>query len=175
MNVSDYRKQTRQTWADTWFPENICVWWYRSGMSAAIHSIDNRLDEVKKALFYGKDEYMEARVDEETFEDLDLSRGQKDLLHAVLGVATEAGELMEAIDPLLDPESDEQLDTINIDEEMGDLYYYMMRMHDVLETMPQSTMKRNLTKLLERYDEGTFSTEDALNRDKIQERKVLES
>lgn len=174
MNVSEYRKQTRQTWADTWFPD-VCLWWYRNAIRSLTRTIDLRLDTLKKALFYGDDDYMEPTLQEDTFEDLDLSQGEKDLLHAVLGVSTEAGELLEAIEPLLDPESDEQLDTINIDEEMGDLYYYMMRMHDVLETMPQSTMKRNLTKLLERYDEGTFSTEDALNRDKIQERKALES
>jgi len=174
MNISKYRKQTRQTWADTWFPD-VCLWWYRNYIRYTARTIDERMDKLKKALFYGDNGYMKSRADEGTFEDLDLSRGEKDLLHAVLGITTEAGELLEAIDPLLDPESDEQLDTINIDEEMGDVYYYLMRLHDTLETMPQSTMKRNLTKLLERYDEGSFSTEDALNRDKIQERQVLES
>lgn len=176
MDITRYRKKTRETWAETFFGETPTLWWSRHWMVLLAEQIDNRLDDLKKALFYGDDLQPEPRVDEETFEDLDLTRGQKDLLHAVLGIATEAGELMEAIEPLLYADNEHgKIDTTNLDEEMGDVYYYLMRMHDALQTDPDETMSRNLSKLLERYEHGEFNTEDALNRDTDQEREALTS
>lgn len=173
MDVTRYRQKSRQTWADTFFGTASLVH-YRRRIDQIAATIDYTLDSLKKHLFYGDNSAIEP-PDEElpSFDDQDLTRGQKDLLHAVLGIATEAGELLEAIEPLLQ-DDETVLDTTNIDEEMGDLYYYMARMHDALDSHPENTMDRNLAKLLERYD-GEFSTEDALNRDAGQEREALES
>ena len=173
MDITRYRQKTRTTWAETFFGDAFLEL-YRTRISNIADTLDSSLDSLKKHLFYGDNGAVTGDGDHNSFNDLDLSRGEKDLLHAVLGIATEAGELLEAIEPLLQ-EDEAIVDTVNIDEEMGDLYYYMMRMHDALDSYPAGTMDRNLAKLLERYDSGEFNTEDALNRDTGQERQALES
>jgi len=95
------------------------------------------------------------------------------LLHAVLGISDEAGELTGAIKKSLMYGKD--LDLVNIAEELGDLIWYVFLAIDSLGLTIERVQEINSAKLNEaRYKEG-FSHDEAINRDLKRERDVLES
>jgi len=129
--------------------------------------LGNILDSYKKRIFYGKGPNA-------TNTELDLIYSYNHVnpktLHAILGIATEAVELVEAIVPAL---RGEEVDLVNVNEELGDLYWYCAEIHRQSGTMPEDAYYKNIAKLKKRYPEG-FTSTDALNRDLDAERKVLE-
>jgi NTP pyrophosphatase (non-canonical NTP hydrolase) len=125
----------------------------------------SELDWLKKAIFYGK--------------DLDTARGNPALLldphrarvlHGVVGIATEAGELLEALRDHV--EHGKPLDPVNLREELGDLMWYMAILCRALGTDFETEQKRNIAKLTARYPEK-FTETRAIDRDLEQERQVL--
>lgn len=135
------------------------------------------LDGVKKALFYGKALDAGFFAGETHIDDAMLSaihpERQKaiDILHCVIGIATEAGELLEALYSAMD--SGAQLDTVNVAEEVGDVQWYCANLVTALDTTLDAVQQTNIAKLQKRYPEK-FTAEAALNRDLDGERKVLE-
>ena len=94
------------------------------------------------------------------------------VLHAGLGVSTEAGELLDAIKKHV--YYGKKLDKVNIFEEMGDLFWYLAILSDELGFDFEDIMKKNIEKLQTRYGK-TFSEDKACSRDLTKERKGLES
>lgn len=93
------------------------------------------------------------------------------LLHAAMGLSTEAGETLDAIKKHLF--YGKALDKVNLKEEMGDLFWYLAIMADALEIDFANIMERNIEKLKARYG-SKFSDEKAINRDLQTEREILE-
>ncbi len=93
------------------------------------------------------------------------------LIHYVLGVGTEAGELQDAVKRLV--AYNKPLDTVNVKEEIGDIFWYLGRLCDSLGLTFEECMERNIEKLKTRYP-NKFTEHSALNRDLEAERKVLE-
>ena len=94
------------------------------------------------------------------------------LLHGALGAVTESGELADVLKKHIF--YGKPLDTINISEEVGDLFWYCAIIADALDDDFESIMRRNIEKLRARYD-GNFKETRAQNRDLERERKILES
>lgn len=93
------------------------------------------------------------------------------LLHGAMGLATEAGELMDQLKKNIF--YGKELDLVNIEEELGDLEWYMAIIRDVLGVTQAQVQEKNIAKLRKRYPEK-FTSEAALNRDLDAERAVLE-
>lgn len=94
------------------------------------------------------------------------------LLHAVIGLSTEVGELQDAVKKHLF--YNEPLDLTNLKEEGGDLFWYLALLADFLgESNFTSMLRSNVAKLRERYPEK-FTEEKAQNRDLLRERQILE-
>lgn len=94
-----------------------------------------------------------------------------DLYHATLGIASEVGELAEAL--LYSLLNGKSLDDVNVREEIGDkLWYIALALRACEGTFPDS-FARNIAKLAERYPDK-FTTELAENRNLDAERAVLE-
>lgn len=94
------------------------------------------------------------------------------LLHAMLGIASEAGELADALKKHII--YGKQLDTINVMEETGDLTWYeAIALHACKYTFEEA-MERNIAKLKKRFGEK-FSEVNALVRDLTGERATLEA
>jgi NTP pyrophosphatase (non-canonical NTP hydrolase) len=92
------------------------------------------------------------------------------LIHAALGVCTEAGELQDALKRHLIYGKD--FDPTNVMEECGDLLWYIaLALHATGYTMGEA-MARNIAKLRARYPEG-FTEAQALTRDFVSERNAL--
>jgi len=84
------------------------------------------------------------------------------LLHASMGIVTEAGELVDALKKHIF--YGKPLDTVNLIEELGDLLWYIEIAMDELDTDIHEVRRINIDKLKTRYGES-FSSKRALNRD----------
>ena len=93
------------------------------------------------------------------------------LLHAAIGAATEAGELLDAIKKALF--YGKEVDEVNFKEEIGDAcWYFAIAIHE-LDTNFEAVMDTNIAKLKARYGEK-FDAARALKRDLKTERRILE-
>lgn len=149
------------------------------------------LDGLKKEVYYGKPQKANENTIrllsqmENTIREAKYLFSTKDvhdenitvrprLFHGILGMATEAGELIQA---LLSNFEGVALDPINIQEEMNDSNWYQAVVHDDLQLDWEQGLDRNIDKLQDkkkgRYKDG-FSAEEATNRDLVAERDLLE-
>jgi len=93
------------------------------------------------------------------------------LEHAIDGVVSEAGELVDAMKKA--KYYGKELDLTNLKEEGGDILWYLALMFDELGTTFEEEMQRNNSKLRARFPDK-FTRHSALNRDLEKERSILE-
>lgn len=133
----------------------------------------NRLDHIKKAVFYGRelpqqtlDLFTAEEKQDQMFEPASKAMTVP-LVHSIIGIATEAGELLEIFDK---PE----FDRTNFIEEVGDVLWYIAIGLNAVGSTFEEAQRINIAKLRKRYPEK-FTEYDANNRDLKAERDVLES
>ena len=143
-----------------------------------------RLDDIKKTLFYDKPEaFARLRanmpllgVDPNAPEVLclthDISDYDKNVLHALLGIFTEAGELAEALERMMVEGA--ELDETNLKEECGDIFWYVAVLFAQISTTFPAEMDRVVRKLQTRFPDK-FTNDAANVRDLEAERATLES
>lgn len=104
-----------------------------------------------------------------------LDAQQMELLHAAIGISTEAGEILDAFKKHLIYGAD--LDLVNIGEEISDVTWYLAIMTRYLQKTNdvsfEDLLDVNINKLKARYPDK-FTEEDALNRNLDDERDILE-
>lgn len=162
------------------------------GTIGALIAIGNVLDMIKKNVFYGKEidlNLLSNRWEEaadslwqiaETQADQDhpnlkpetILGGEIDtrIFHAIVGIATESTELLEA---LLKHIQGGDLDFVNVCEELGDVNWYQAIAIDTMEADFGNILSVNIEKLRTRFPEK-FTEENAIVRDLDAERQVLE-
>ena len=84
------------------------------------------------------------------------------LLHMSVGVAGEAGELLDAIKKMAIYRKD--IDRENVIEELGDLEFYMEGLRQGLGITREETIQANIDKLGKRYQGHQYSDVQAQNR-----------
>jgi len=149
-------------------------------------SAGQMLDQIKKRTFYRKEfdgdtinsAYLTAAnaMDDIAGTALNAEEDVYDVdprvFHAIIGIATESTELCEALyDTLL---SDRDFDIVNLLEENGDINWYQAIMMDTLGGDWAKILDTNIAKLKERYPDK-FTNEDAINRDLVTEREILDT
>ena len=88
------------------------------------------------------------------------------LLHMVVGISGESGELLDAIKKAAI--YCKPIDRENVIEELGDLEFYMQGLRAGLGITREQTLEANIAKLSRRYSAGTYSNEQAQARaDKV--------
>lgn len=154
------------------------IYFQHSGVSANI---------TKRSLFYKKNDYSEViktegekttalfeslMKQEETLNDTELNQNMIDLIHAELGIRSECCELSQAIcASILD---NKELDKVNLQEELGDLLWYIALAARAIGTDFETLMEKNIEKLKVRFPDK-FTEEKAVERDLFSEREVLEN
>lgn len=83
-------------------------------------------------------------------------------MHAAIGVASEAGELLDAIKKSWVYKKD--LDYENIIEELGDIEFYLQALRSQLCIRRKEVIEANYNKLMKRYPSGQYSDEAAQAR-----------
>jgi NTP pyrophosphatase (non-canonical NTP hydrolase) len=145
------------------------------------------LDQLKKNMYYGKpvktemwEQHVRAIRDHinhlSTGVYLPLTQQQPldidtRVLHAVIGIATESTELVEAIYHRVN--SGLEIDRVNLLEELGDVNWYQAILVDALSGDWEKILDTNIAKLRARYPEK-FTSEAAIDRDIDTERTILE-
>lgn len=84
------------------------------------------------------------------------------LLHMAVGIAGEAGELLDAIKKHV--VYNKELDLKNVVEELGDLEFYMEGMRSKLAIPRSFIIRQNIYKLSERYKGMQYSDKAAQDR-----------
>lgn len=87
-----------------------------------------------------------------------------DLIHAILGISGEAGELLDAIKK--HTIYNKPLDVENVIEELGDLEFYLEQLRQILSISREDTLQANINKLRKRYPSGYSDSHAQLRLDK---------
>jgi NTP pyrophosphatase (non-canonical NTP hydrolase) len=180
--MQDYVQQATRTLSNEFHAElidkSVLIAELRHGIQAAEH-----MDKVKKALFYGRPAPgLECRFKNIDNARIDMRNALKALhpdpiraeqvLHGVIGLFTEAGEMLEAVlEAIIDRKP---LDAVNMIEEVGDGKWYMAILAHALPFSWGTDEVVNIEKLRKRFPDK-FTEYDANTRDLDGERKVLEA
>jgi NTP pyrophosphatase (non-canonical NTP hydrolase) len=92
------------------------------------------------------------------------------LLHAAMGTATEAGEVVDILKKHVF--YGKKIDKIHLLEELGDLLWYISIAIDALDSDFETVMKMNQKKLFSRYKDK-FTSDEAINRKLDKEYSIL--
>ena len=98
--------------------------------------------------------------------------GSARILHATMGLCTEAAEALDAVKKHIF--YGKELDRTNLKEELGDLFWYAAILADELDVSFEEIQRTNIRKLKSRYRDG-FSEGEAVHRDLEKEKKTLSS
>jgi NTP pyrophosphatase (non-canonical NTP hydrolase) len=96
------------------------------------------------------------------FNQFDIEKAN--LVHLVLGLVGEAGELLDAIKK--NYAYNKPLDIENVKEELGDIEFYLEGLRQHLGFTREEILEHNLNKLLIRYRQGYTDHEASNRRDK---------
>jgi NTP pyrophosphatase (non-canonical NTP hydrolase) len=128
------------------------------------------LDDLKKHVYYKKPFSWIDPINEISEGKLVLPKYDADIVHAVVGIATEAVELLEALYKRL---SGEEVDVVNLVEETGDSLWYQAMLLRTLNTDFEQAAAINIDKLYKRFPHK-FEDDKAIFRDVKAERNLLE-
>lgn len=171
--VAEYLDATDLTASNVFFPSQVGITELTNALKDFI-AASQKLDNFKKALFR-KRSREEAGLPPH-FSSFSIATRlnveHEHLTHGVIGVATEAGELAEVL--LLLIEERMVPDTVNVNEEIGDVLWYLARLLRFTGSTFPTEMERNIDKLRTRHGTGGFNKERDANRDLGAERQVLE-
>jgi NTP pyrophosphatase (non-canonical NTP hydrolase) len=79
------------------------------------------------------------------------------LMHMAIGISSEAGELLDAVKKAVIYQKD--LDMVNVEEELGDIEFYLEGIRQGLGITRQQCIDANIAKLTKRY--GTVYSDRA--------------
>lgn len=129
-----------------------------------------KADRLKASLIYGEKcrEYAHPDMPMPKFA---LTPNEKELLHAILGIISEGGELLEMF--IKNKTRGIGVDRVNAIEEGGDILWFCQLLFKSMNGTMEEAMQANILKLAKRFPDG-FSEEMALVRDQDGERDVLE-
>lgn len=174
--TTKYTERAIQTLSNQFHATLVPISKFEEAMLNAIEALE-RLDVIKKALFYGKDPDFQLRRNmafrncngiDNWFETDSIGQVT---IHGIIGAATESGEMLEALYKTIF--NGKKFDVVNLKEEIGDSQWY----HAILAVMYGFTFEEvqttNIAKLRKRYPDK-FTSFDAINRNIDAERDLLE-
>ena len=175
----DYIEEAHVTASDKYHGAQVPLSYFVGTIAEAIEAL-NRLDEIKKTLFYGRDCGVPApEVGAPTLANLpawisdhpEHDAAAVNVIHAIIGKATEAGELLELLHATAI--NGEVFDVANAGEEIGDGFWYDALLARACGLTFDGIQRTNIAKLRHRFPDR-FTEYDANNRDLFGERRILE-
>lgn len=177
--IRQYQDECQRTKSPAFYGENVSRRIFVERACTAIAALA-KLDEVKKALFYNKPaphlkpaEYEMTAFTLQLHNLHNLPQGGIDILHAIIGKATEAGELLELLmNSLATPGV--PFDQTNFVEEIGDGFWYDSIGLEAVGSNFDDATNRNNRKLRTRFPDK-FNEAEAVTRNLGAERTQLET
>ena len=179
--VFDYVAEAHLTASPKFYGELVPLAHFYAVLSQAIDAL-NELDRVKKCLFYGRElgplalgvrnvSKDCAKLPEWISDVPEEDQAARNIIHAIIGKATEAGELLEALHATA--YRGETFDVANAGEEIGDGFWYDALLARACGLTFDGIQRTNIAKLRHRFPDH-FTEYDANNRDLFEERRILE-
>lgn len=174
----DYIKEAHVTASGSYHGDRVSLGYFRETIAEAVAALV-KLDAIKKTLFYGRDCGVPAPGDNTAtlakLPEWISDRPEDDaaavnVIHAIIGKATEAGELLEALSATAEGAV---FDDVNALEEVGDGFWYDALLLRAIGSNFGEAQAVNIAKLRKRFPQK-FTEHDANNRDLFEERKILE-
>lgn len=144
----------------------------------AASDLGTQLDRLKRSIFYSQHQDMKdilAKLPDCKLEHpvvgTEITPEQKRLLHAALGLMTEAIEFAESVSAHIF--DGKPFDAVHAKEEIGDIFWYSAIPVNMFKWTYGDIMFTNIAKLRARYPDK-WTQEAALNRDLGAERQILE-
>lgn len=178
-NKANYIEDANRTKSTSYYPAKVSRSEFLRTLNSAITAL-NKLDKIKKALFYGKPLFPgDLPVIGDTCETLAIEHLhglhhniRVDILHGIIGKATEGCELLEALERSVITGT--TLDFVNVAEEIDDGQWYDAVLAKAIGVTFEEVQTTNIAKLRKRYPEK-YADAEALTRDIDSERATLES
>ncbi len=177
----DYIEEAHVTASDKYYGDRVSLAYFAHVVGQAVEALA-KLDEVKKAVFYGREVNLPKPANEgehaATIAKLpqwisnhpDNDAAAVNIIHAIIGKATEAGELLEALAAVVEGRA---FDETNALEEVGDGFWYDALLLRAIGSNFGEAQSVNIAKLRRRFP-NAFTEFDANNRDLFAEREILE-
>jgi hypothetical protein len=167
----DYVAEANVTASHEWHGEMVNFFFFKAVLTNAIGALQV-LDKYKKTLFYGRDTGLPMPDRVESMANMLATSTEHQIVHAIIGSATEAGEKLEQLYAWATGKI-KHFDKINLVEETGDGQWYDALLADALGVTFDEIQRINIAKLRARYKDK-FDAFDANNRELEFERGVLE-
>lgn len=167
LGPSNYLTDAARTLSPAWHGDKVAKAQFLGRINGAIDAA-NKLDQVKKTLFYGRDNNLIADGQSEIADYVEFV--DANVIHGIIGIFTEAGELLEA---LRDGYNGAGLDPVNVKEEIGDLFWYVAILCNEFGFNFDDIQRINIAKLRARFPEK-FEAMQANERNLENERAILE-
>ena len=94
--------------------------------------------------------------------ELQFTPEQSDMIHAILGICGESGELLDAVKKHVI--YGKPLDRENLIEELGDIEFYMQHLRAISGVTRDETLAANMAKLAKRYPDYEYTDAKAKER-----------
>ena len=101
----------------------------------------------------------------------DLGDFKANLAHMAMGVAGEAGEVLDVVKKTF--AYGKPLDKAHLVEEIGDICFYISGLIGMIDSSWDEVMAMNIAKLEARYPDAKFNADHAINRDKEAEQAAM--
>lgn len=174
----DYVAEAHLTASPHFYGDRVPLAHFTTVLEDAIDAL-NALDCIKKALFYGRDLGLTVRnvsqncanLPEWISDEPEEDQKARNIIHAIIGKATEAGELLELLHATA--VIGKPFDLANAGEEIGDGFWYDALLARACGLTFESIQRTNIKKLRHRFPDR-FTEYDANNRNLTAERRILE-
>lgn len=180
----DYMAEARLTCSPVFHGGKVPKLLFREALNDAIKAL-SKLDRIKKSLFYGRElpasdvqEFASVAANDCMDVPAALAGRNRDvndcvnILHGIIGKATESSELLEAFYNCVFNGS--PFDATNACEEVGDGFWYDALILGAIGQTFDSAQRANIAKLRARFPQR-FTEYDANNRNVTAERQVLDN
>lgn len=168
----NYVEEANVTLSKHFHGELVSFFAFKRDLMIAIEAL-SKLDKYKKAIYYGRDTGLPMPEHCNSLATLQRTERDELIMHAILGFATEGGELLEATYAWLNNDV-AVFDAVNLKEEGGDGMWYMAILAKACGFTLEDMQRTNIAKLRLRYKDK-FDAYDANNRNLVAERSVLEN
>lgn len=173
MTPEQYIEDVQRTKSDRFDIQSLPGWQVFTVLAGAAN-LGAAVDKLKKGVFYGKEIDLGITSDDVDRQLLAVpfrtDHLDPDIFHGIVGMFTEAAELMEALAKSM--VTGEPLDEVNLVEELGDGNWYQAIVMKKLGVSHGEIWDKNINKLRVRFPEK-FDIDRVLDRDLEAERKVL--
>lgn len=163
--MKNYLSDSARTASNSYYTDKVTEEEVKASFERFVETGET-LDGQKRKLFYGKGNKAEGGTEE----NFSFNNLNGNIVHAIYGLCTEAGEISEAF---LKAAKTGIFDEVNLKEEAGDLLWYLAMLFRELDTDFDEVATININKLKARFPEK-FTQDNAYNRDLGAEREILE-